>query len=330
MKKKAFTGKRREGRIAGVSEKSVNILKILNLIELKRFLSADEIAEECEVGRRTIFRYIQTINNIIPIEYDRGRKGYRFFNEKALRAVPFSKEEIAVMAAMSDISSRLGTPLKEAFKGILDKFIAVSSDSAKGMSAERLFSLIMPDTAKESWDNFEALTRTIMEQRVLKIIYNATNTKERTERTVEPYGMAFYDGIWFLYAFCRLRNDFRWFALDRIESLAVLDATFKRPEGFDMRERLKERWGIWGGKETVVRARFSKEIAEVIKRKRWHKSETKKPLRNGDIELAFKVSGTEEIKWWLYSWIPHVEVLEPRSLREEMKNDIKKTLSILK
>lgn len=329
MKKKAFTGKRRE-RIAGISEKIVNILKVLSLIEQKRFLSADEIAEECEIARRTVFRYINILNSIIPIEYDRQKKGYRFFNEKALRVVPFSKEEIAIIAAMSEISSRLGTSLKEGFKGILDKFIAVSSDSAKGMSSEKLFSLIMPGTAKESWENFEAIARAIMEQKMLKIIYNATNTRERTERTVEPYGMAFYDGIWFLYAFCRLRNDFRWFALDRIESLTVLDAAFKRPEGFDIRERLKERWGIWGGKETVVRARFSKEIAEVIKRKIWHKSETKKPLRNGDIELSFKVSGTEEIKWWLYSWIPHVEVLEPRSLREEMKNDIKKTLSILK
>lgn len=328
MKKKAFTGKRRE-RIAGVSEKIVNILKVLSLIEQKKFLSADEVAEECEVGRRTVFRYLNILNSIIPIEYDRQRKGYRFFNEKALRVVPFSKEEIALIAAMSDISSRLGAPLKEGFKGILDKFIAVSNDSAKGMTAERLFSLIMPNTAKESWDHFEAIARAIMEQKVLKIVYNATNTSERTERAIEPYDMAFYDGIWFLYAFCRLRNDFRWFALDRIESLTVLDAVFKRPEGFDIRERLKERWGIWGGKETVVRAKFSKEIAEVINRKRWHKSETKKLLKNGDIELTFKVSGTEEIKWWLYSWIPHVEVMEPLSLREEMKNDMKKALSIL-
>jgi predicted DNA-binding transcriptional regulator YafY len=126
-----------------------------------------------------------------------------------------------------------------------------------------------------------------------------------------------------------LRKDYRWFALDMIEKTSPMDKTFKKPDSFDMDEHLRKSWMIWEGEQTQVKVKFSPEIAEVIKRKpSWHPSEKRELLPNGEVELTFTVSGTEEIKWWIYSWIPYVKVLEPKSLRDEMKRDLKKTLLI--
>lgn len=78
-----------------------------------------------------------------------------------------------------------------------------------------------------------------------------------------------------------------------------------------------------------MRVVFSPEISEIIKRKPgWHLSEKRKELPDGSLELTFRLSGLEEIKWWLYSWIPLVKVIEPERLKEEMKRDLEKSLEI--
>lgn len=47
------------------------------------------------------------------------------------------------------------------------------------------------------------------------------------ERTVDPFAIYTTQGNWLLIALCRLRNDYRAFRLDRIESLSVQDQTFE-------------------------------------------------------------------------------------------------------
>lgn len=316
---KGLSGTRRD-KPAGESEKITNILTILNLIEGGGCPSVQKLAEECQVSGRSIHRYLRIIEKVVPIIYDREKGGYRLFNPDALKVIPFKKEELAVLAAFSDVSSRMGEPVKGHFDTILKKFSACGLKEMPPAS----YTIMAPGSGSgTSWKWFEAIAKAITEERQIKISYHAVNTDEHTRRTIDPYGMAFYDGIWFVYAYCHLRRDFRTFALDRIESVAVTDKTFKKLEGFNLRERLSKAWGIWEGRETTVTVRFSKKIAEVIKRKpAWHPSEKRKILPDGGVELTFKISGTEELKWWLHSWTPHAEVIKPLYLRQEMREEL--------
>jgi hypothetical protein len=45
-------------------------------------------------------------------------------------------------------------------------------------------------------------------------------------------------------------------------------------------------------------------------------------LPDGRLELRFKVKGTAAIKLWLYRGLPHVEVVGPQALREEMHREL--------
>jgi len=54
-----------------------------------------------------------------------------------------------------------------------------------------------------------------------------------TQRDVDPYGLAYLGGRWYLVGYCHLRQDRRSFRLDRIRGAALLPVSFGRPEGFD-------------------------------------------------------------------------------------------------
>lgn len=72
-----------------------------------------------------------------------------------------------------------------------------------------------------------------------------------------------------------------------------------------------------------VVTRFSQEIRPYVERKVWHPSQEARVLADGSLELHFVTTGIETVKYWLYRWIPHVEVLEPDELRREMLNELK-------
>ena len=62
--------------------------------------------------------------------------------------------------------------------------------------------------------------------KVLNITYQAV-TKEQSKRKVEPFALYTTKGNWIMIAFCRLRQDFRAFRLDRINQLIQLDLEFE-------------------------------------------------------------------------------------------------------
>jgi predicted DNA-binding transcriptional regulator YafY len=68
--------------------------------------------------------------------------------------------------------------------------------------------------------------------RQVRITYRA-RTGQTTERTVNPYGVAFQSGRWYLAGWDHLRRAARTFRLDRLQAVHVADRTFDRPEGFD-------------------------------------------------------------------------------------------------
>jgi predicted DNA-binding transcriptional regulator YafY len=72
-----------------------------------------------------------------------------------------------------------------------------------------------------------------------------------------------------------------------------------------------------------ITVQFKAIVADFILRKeRWHPSEQRRVLSNGDVELTFAVAGVNEIKHWIYSWLPNVEVINPPWLRQQIKKEL--------
>jgi predicted DNA-binding transcriptional regulator YafY len=64
-------------------------------------------------------------------------------------------------------------------------------------------------------------------------IHYRSHRDEETERDLDPYGLAHFQGRWYVVGHCSLRNDLRSFRLDRVLAVKLTDTSFERPPHFD-------------------------------------------------------------------------------------------------
>jgi predicted DNA-binding transcriptional regulator YafY len=76
----------------------------------------------------------------------------------------------------------------------------------------------------------------VRERRRVRIAYASLEGKA-SQRVVRPLGLAVFDTVWMLTAWCESRDAFRNFRADRISSLRTLD-TFPRSPGQELRDYL--------------------------------------------------------------------------------------------
>ena len=70
-----------------------------------------------------------------------------------------------------------------------------------------------------------------------------------------------------------------------------------------------------------VKLEFTKNIAYMIKEAVWHISQKIEDTEEGGCLLTVTVNDLSEIKLWIRTWGPEVQVLEPESLRREVARD---------
>ena len=63
----------------------------------------------------------------------------------------------------------------------------------------------------------------------------------RSERTVRPLACLFWGPVWTLAAWCELREDFRSFRIDRVETLQALDDSFRDEPGKTLADMNRQR-----------------------------------------------------------------------------------------
>lgn len=308
---------------AGISEKVIRLLEIYTIIAQKKFPSVTTLMERFRVSKRTVYRYLELINYIDPIEYDVEMEGYKFTNGDRIKKLLLTDEEMITLFTAGEAVSHLGASLKVNFQELIEKICAIKERPTMTDSIPIIIKTPEVVNSEKIGDYLIRISLCMKEKRSIDLSYKARYSKEQTKRTVDPYGLVFYEGAWTLVGYCHLRKTIRSFSLDRIIDLKERYIYFKSPEGFDLKEYLSHSWGIFDDEEVDITVRFKKDIADYILRKdKWHPSEKRKILPNGDVQLVFTVAGTEEIKRWIYTWLPYVEVIKPATLREQVQKEL--------
>jgi predicted DNA-binding transcriptional regulator YafY len=122
-----------------------------------------------------------------------------------------------------------------------------------------------------------------------------------------------------LIGLCHMRNEVRIFALDRIKMLHQTRENFEVPEDFRLENFMGSSFGVYQGPPVHIKVWFHPDVAGYIKEKIWHESQQIHPQPDGSIIFEAQVAGTEEIRFWIMTWGSKAEVLEPESLREEIR-----------
>ncbi|HEY6552426.1 MAG TPA: WYL domain-containing protein, partial [Vicinamibacteria bacterium] len=117
-------------------------------------------------------------------------------------------------------------------------------------------------------------------------------------------------------------GEVRTFAVERIQKIEVLDQSFEMPTGFNVNEYARGAFGIAGGKAATIELLFGAEMASYIRERVWHESQDVEDRPDGTVLLRMQVAPGFELQSWIKGFLPHVEVLQPASLREQIAADV--------
>jgi len=305
-----------------MSFKFDSLMIILNKIDSGELVTVQFLSDEFGVGKRSIFRYINTLQVAgYPIFYDRLRERYCFSEGYSLKKPGLSLEEGLALALSKKVLEGFGNGLVESLNGIEEKLAGKKT----GVSKTYIFSTGNP--APNAVQHIGVIHQAIVNFQRLELVYTGLYSKEKTCRKVDPYYLFFEDSFWYLRGYCRLREEFRTFALDQIRSLKILSEHFV-PENISPEEELSGTFGTFvDGEPVEVVLRFQPEIKSQVLRKKWHPSQKEKQLKDGSLELRFTVNGWDGIKPWIYRWLPWVTVVSPKKLKEMVRKEITQALA---
>lgn len=302
-----------------MSYKFDSLIIILNKLDSGETVTVHSLMNDLEVSERTVHRYINTLRVAgFHIKYSLARESYSFDEGYSLRKPNLTIEETLAFALAKKLLGNLGAGMEQSLNGIEAK---LSVKSAK-LPPHIVLKPESPSPQVESY--LSTLHNAIMNFQKIKISYDSLHSGQKSLRNVNPYYLFFNEGFWYLRGYCHKDEAFRTFGLDRIKSLEVLGEHFL-PKSIAPEEELSVSFGTWldGDTKEVVLI-FDEEVKSQVLRRKWQPNQKEKELKDGRLEMRFTVKGLGGIKKWIYQWIPFVEVVAPKELREEFQNELKK------
>jgi predicted DNA-binding transcriptional regulator YafY len=205
------------------------ITAILTQLQSKQLITATELADRFSVSVRTIYRDIKTMEQAgVPILVEEG-KGYTLMEGYRIPPVMFTEKQAnALILAEQLVLKNKDASFVKDYSEAIEKIQAVLRHNVKdktNLLAERTrFALNINRERNTSYlsDLQYALTNFL----VVTIDYTNENGSS-SNRAIEPFALISTTDNWLLVAWCRLRKEFRYFRLDRIQKMTTLHEKFE-------------------------------------------------------------------------------------------------------
>lgn len=294
----------------------------------RRVVRASELAEHFEVTERTIYRDIAALGEAgVPVVGEAG-VGYSLVKGYHLPPVMFTAEEATAMFVGGELvkqfaDASLSAPMASALLRIRSVLPRDRQDDLDRLA--RATAIMGSPRLPSGIDQRTLLPiqQAVVTRRVLRLTYRARAKSEDTVRDVEPLGVIYYGGAWYLVAWCRLREAFRHFKLERLRGLEVRSEQFRARPEFSLKEHLEKEIGA--GETIPARVWFTDEAMERVRREGFSGFVEARPARGGQ-EVDFLTFSLEWLARWLLSFGAEAEALAPGELREAVQAEARKVL----
>jgi len=220
------------------SSRLERLTAIITQLQTKRLITSTMLSEKFGVSVRTIYRDIRALEKSgIPIITEEGR-GYSIMEGYRLPPIMFTEKEAnALITAEQILSLNKDKSFVQDLKEAINKIKAVlkleSKEKAELLSS-RMFVWERNDEINDS-NHLSLIQMALTNFNPLKLTYS-TDNETVTEREIEPFALVTSSKMgWYLIAWCRLRNDFRTFRLDRMQQIDILTGHFE-PHEITMQE----------------------------------------------------------------------------------------------
>lgn len=296
------------------------ILSIFIHLQSKPIVTAQELADRFDVSLRTIYRDIRSLEQAgVPI-YSEAGVGYAVVDGYKIPPTLFTREEaLSFVAAEKIMQVYVDQELSEHFTSALFKMKAVLRTAQKAEVSEISPAVVMRTDKtvfnKKVPSALSTLFKSISLKKQLSMAYINGAETEATLRIVEPIGVFHENSYWYFMAYCQLRQSYRQFRFDRIQSITLLEADFTKEHGnleLYLPNRTVER-------NLTVRIGVSKKMAPYLAWERKYYGFVEEIVGEEQVEMRFEMKDLDNgFPRWFLMFADHAEILEPAVLQEKV------------
>lgn len=292
------------------------LFEIVYILFDRKTVTARELAERFEVSQRTIYRDIDTLGMAgIPIYTNKGKGGgISILPEYVLnKSLLSDTEQSQILGALQSLRALNAANVDP----VLNKLAAIFNKNNTAWIDVDFSRWGSDDSEREK---FDVLKGSILERKIIEFNY-FNSCGEKSKRTVEPLRLVFKGQDWYLYGFCKLKNDFRMFKITRMRNVIALNENYDRDIPQD----------IWTDSSDKYKKKMVTLVLKVDGNMAYRVfDEFSTENINTNQDGSFTVETIMPEGDWIYGYImsygENAEVLEPEYIRNEIIDKNKRLL----
>ena len=311
------------------------LFQLKNMLDSGRCLTRPFLLSKLEVSPATLKRDIALLRNRLnaPVVFDRDHGGWKLDPSVQLAGTQYelpglwlSAEEIHALLTMQHLLANLDAggllgryvePLMKRVTQMLGKGTPEAAELARRIRVQTVGARTVHQP------HFQAIGSALLQRRRLVIMYHGRGRDLTLEREVSPQRLIHYRDNWYLDAWCHLRKGLRSFSVDAIRQVQTLNQPAIAVADTELDAVLGSGYGIFSGKRVRwAKLRFTPERAKWVAAEIWHPKQRGRFDTEGRWVLQLPYADSRELVMDILRHVPEVEVVEPRALREEVRNKL--------
>ena len=278
------------------NERSKRLGRIFEMISHEP-KSTKQIADALGLNVRTIQRDL----NGVLVKYGAVRNG-RLWSIDESKIDPKDENQI-ILAVLDKMAKNVGAEFYSKAHGLLKGI-------SEGLNHPIFVSLSAEKLEKKDIELIENLESVIASRNEIELLYFS-----KTHR-LSPIKIALFDGFWYLLAMAG--EKLKKFHLKSIKEIKILPSKFKIDESLE--NRIKSANSAWFDPEKsfIVRLWIDKVVKKYFERKPLPNQQIMCENEDGSIEIEVQVTHIMEIKPLVFYYLPHIKVIEPSSLADDI------------
>ena len=278
------------------NERSKRLGRIFEMISHEP-KSTKQIADALGLNVRTIQRDLNEI-----LAFNGAVKKGRLWSVDKSEFDPNDESQI-VLSVLDKMAKNVGAEFYSKAHGLLKGI-------SEGLNHPIFVSLSAEKLGKKDIELIENLESVIASRNEIELLYFS-----KTHR-LSPIKIALFDGFWYLLAMAG--EKLKKFHLKSIKEIKILPSKFKIDESLE--NRIKSANSAWFDPEKsfIVRLWIDKVVKKYFERKPLSNQQIMCENEDGSIEIEVQVTHIMEIKPLVFYYLPHIKVIEPSSLADDI------------
>ena len=311
--------------------------KVLSLYSLLMFTgrsySLSQLARELHCSKQTVIRMIEHISRScggkVESKLESGKRIYWMPSPKVSPKISLSPEEIQQLELCRGmVMHLLPEAVREQVKHTIAKTTALLADMN---DRDKAFEPVAVAEIKGRIDysphqeQITTLIRAIQRKQVCEVTYHAPSNPKAKTYSFAPIKLISYHEALYVTGW-RVEDKGKptprhsiMLAVHRLRDVATQSRTF---DILMNSEKKAELFGFMDLKKFRVKMKFDKETAAYIRERKWSDDQEIQEFKNGNLILKFTAQSMPEVVSWVLGFGAHAKIMEPKELKEKVKNEV--------